>query len=285
LEDEILNYITQKIISRYKLDEQGAYTIACEIFYKHPKYKDLIAKELPFNKILKSKILKEIITNSKTKAYYSLRSYKNNKESLVELVHLLETINHHEEIQPIINELVLNHISTKERIKENNTFYKNLDKIICETQSIIDIGCGLNPLLFPFIKYTSNLKNYLAIDKDLQSITALHAFKEATNNHNLNSTKFNLDEGWETLKIEYEFDIAFMMKLVPVIKRSSKIAYENLLKTPADIWVITGSKTSMTKYKSIERRELNIINRFIDEAGKKIIDQFSLEEEFCIIVE
>ena len=41
----------------------------------------------------------------------------------------------------------------------------------------------------------------------------------------------------------------------------------------------------MTKHDSIERRELKIINRFIDEAGRKITNQFSLEEEFCIIVE
>ena len=58
-----------------------------------------------------------------------------------------------------------------------------------------------------------------------------------------------------------------------------------LAQTPARTWVVTGSRTSMTRRRSIERRERAILRRFVELAGRSVRAEFVAGEEFAWVVE
>ncbi|MFC1722415.1 hypothetical protein ACFL0C_02065, partial [Patescibacteria group bacterium] len=84
---------------------------------------------------------------------------------------------------------------------------------------------------------------------------------------------------------EKEFDLAIMMKLVPVIARQQKELLNYLSHVPAKHILLTGSKESMVKKQSIEKREDAVLQRFIKLCGRNVIKRFEIENEFGYLIE
>jgi hypothetical protein len=81
------------------------------------------------------------------------------------------------------------------------------------------------------------------------------------------------------------FDIALMLKLIPVVARQSRELLSTLEQTPARRWIVTGSTTGLAKRTSILRREQTILRRFIADSGRTIREEFTFGEEFGYVVE
>jgi 16S rRNA (guanine(1405)-N(7))-methyltransferase len=289
---EVIASIVEKALKKYKIDADTATGIVMETMEKRPKLMHLLEQELPLKEILKTRAYDDVDNEARRRIYYELRQYHKDiadRESMITELSLsvCSPSSPGVDYQGIIRRLVQSHVSTKERLNSLDTFYEGLFKYLGAPTSIVDVGCGLHPLLFPFTGAGNSVARYTALDKDKTSISALEAFSKLLDNNILQPISWNIKEGWRGVPEKSgvrQFDAAFLMKLVPVVYRIQRNLLDILLQTPAQTWVISGSRTSMTKYVEIEKRERRIIKEFIQQSGKEMIGEFSTEDEFCLIV-
>lgn len=289
---EVIASIVDKAVKKYKIDPETATGIVLETMEKRPKFMRLLEQELPLKEILKTRVYDDVDHEARRRIYYELRQYHKDiadRESSIAALSLSASSpsSPAADYRDIINRLAQSHVSTKERLSSLDTFYRELFKYIGAPASIVDVGCGLHPLLFPFSGAGNSVTHYVALDKDKTGISALEAFSKLPDKNILQPINWNIKEGWRGVQERtgvQRFDAAFLLKLVPVVYRIQRGLLDILLETPAQTWVLSGSRTSMTKYVEIEKRERRIINQFIQQSGKQIIGEFSTEDEFCIIV-
>lgn len=293
---EVVSVIVNGALKKYKIHRDRAVDIVIETMQKHPKFLQLLgnaeSRETSLKKILRTRSYDEVNRKARHRMYYELRQYNENiavQESLIDSLNQAALDPSENDYRPLIDRLVRTHISTRERLDNLDDFYDKLFSFIGEPRSIVDVGCGFHPLLFPFGEKGKggSVLCYAALDKDPISIAALAAFSGIVGSGVLRPLNWNIKDGWEKVINQTDirqFDVACLMKLIPVVVRIEQDLVGILLETPAKTWVITGSKISMTKYENIERRERRIIDMFIERAGKAVVNEFSTEDEFCMIV-
>jgi hypothetical protein len=294
LQDEnvqrLIDEILETLVRQYRIEPIPARKNIEDVFNTSKNLQKVFEKESVPDKIKRTRAFKDALAAIKRKTYFGLRRYNADTNNQLELIKKLEdsTDSSHQEIKPLAETLAASHASTKERIKDADEFYQRLFEVIGTPRTILDIGCGMQPLLFPFDSLGKDFKLYLAADKDPTSISALNAFAQAGKEKRLKAVKWDIHENWEPLlsyNDEDEFDVAFLFKVVPVIERQNPEFLPILRKSPAKIWIVTGSKISLTKNKSIERRERATLRRFIESTQCRVVAEFSVSEEFGFVLQ
>ncbi|MFC1622049.1 hypothetical protein ACFL13_01555 [Patescibacteria group bacterium] len=198
----------------------------------------------------RSRKFKKLIKKVKKDIYYDLRTYQR-KEG---------------------------HQSVLEREAHLENFFSQISPELSNAKIIVDIGGGMFPAIFPFDKYL-NIEKYIWIDKDKKSFEKLQK---------LNNPKIELynhkigEKSWE--HYSNSFDLALMLKLIPVVSRQEKHLLPILAQIPAKKIIITGSKEALAKRASIERRERKVLKKFINLTGRDVIREFEIENEFGYII-
>lgn len=125
-----------------------------------------LAKEIQgkvFNE--KSAAVKQIIKLVKQSLHYSYTSFQKGTEKREKLLSELSKAKDKDELIELHTKLLETHASTKERIEIYETLYDDLFEITGKVTSILDLGCGLNPLSLPWMK----LKNTTYIASEFNS--------------------------------------------------------------------------------------------------------------------
>lgn len=291
---EVISSIVDTAVKRYKIDPVTAADIVTGTISEYPAFLAFFEREMPLKDILKTRLYDEIKTKSKRKIYYALRQYNKDCEERETLTAQLQSLQSSgssvpvfsEEVARVVSQLARTHISTRERMESSESFYAQIFEYIGGSESVVDVGCGLNPLIFPFDGDGNSVTCYAALEKDITCISALDVFSGFPGKNVLHALHWSIKEGWGPV-IERtgvrRFHAAFLMKLVPVVSRIERGLLDILREVPADTWVVTGSRTSMTKYIDIERRERKIVKQFISQSGKEVAAEFLTPDEFCII--
>ncbi len=132
--------------------------------------------------------------------------------------------------------LLKTHISTKERININTELYTKIFSMTKKPSSILDLGCGLNPLTLPFM----NLKKveYIASDfnqLDMDFLTQYFGVLPAT----INGVAIKLDllNDYDKVK-NYNVDVCFLFKVLDSLEGIQKnISYE-IIKNIKAKWIV-----------------------------------------------
>jgi 16S rRNA (guanine(1405)-N(7))-methyltransferase len=287
---QLVDEIVETLIRRYRIDAAVAKKNVEDVFRASKDLHKVFEKETTPEKIKRTRAFKDAVAAIKRNTYYGLRRYSTDQQTQTELIkQLARAVDPSaEEIKKLAAELAASHASTKERIKDADEFYRRLLDLIGSPETILDVGSGMQPLLFPFDSLADKYSLYLAADKDAASIAAVDAYGRARKDERLLAVNWDIREGWEPLLSRNgfnEFDVAFLFKLIPVVGRQKPEYLDILRKTPAKIWVLTGSKISLTKNQSIEKRERAALQRFIETTGCRTIAEFSAGEEFGFILQ
>jgi hypothetical protein len=99
---------------------------------------------------------------------------------------------------------------------------------------------------------------------------------------------WDIRDGWKPVLAQNDgrpFDLALLLKLVPVIARQHRELLPLLARIPAQTWLLTASRTSLTRRHSIERRERPVLRRFVESAGRSVQAEFLAGDEFAWVVE
>ena len=288
--DELVDEVVSTIVRRYRIDEESAKNITEEIFSKDEGLRRVVEKEKSSSKIKRTRAFKDAVAGVKRTIYYNLRRYSVDRDDQRALIAKLSNAQGapREEIEGLALEIARSHASTKERLEHRDEFYAQLLPLIGSPTSILDVGSGMQPLLFPFDQVNDTLELYLAADKDGDSVAAVNAYAKARGEDRLMAIDWDLGNGWQSIlekSAVSRFDVAFLFKLVPVIERQNPELLDVLIETPASLWVVTGSMISLTKRQRIEKRERAIVRHFCEAANRRVVHEFSVAEEFGIVSE
>jgi len=262
---EIADELGVAFVKNYKCPLPEAVDFFYDKLLKNEEVCKIISSAASDKQLSKNATFREFVKKNKKELYYKLRRYKSGE---------LEISGSKEEMLEKLSQI---HVSSQERFAQNHVFYEKLAPYLSGV--IVDVGCGVQPLFFPKEKFPAVTK-YIALDKDRESINILHQFKDAFDYSWLYPKVWNISEGWDE-----KFDVALILKVIPVVKRIDPLLLDELAKVPANTIIVSGVKESMVKKHDIEHKERRAINNFINICGRSAVAAFELDNEFFIILQ
>jgi 16S rRNA (guanine(1405)-N(7))-methyltransferase len=228
---------------------------------------------------IKSKKYKEIVKAIKSKLHLIYGSFQKDKEkrdSFLKKIYGINDYKNHDEI-------LSTSVSSKERLKEYQNIYKKIFKITGRPKKIIDLGCGLNPVSYPYMGL--NGINYYAYDIDKEDCDFLNKYfrlmKEYTH---LKAKAFvtNLRKISEIKKIP-RAEVCFMFKFLDVIEEKGHKLSEEIIKTLNCNYLVISFSTKTVSGKKMKYPHRGWIERMLERINLKY-EKISLSNEVFYII-
>ncbi len=232
-------------------------------------------------KFTRTRIYKDTATKARKAIYFGLRRYRADDKALAAACEELARLPKDGDAAPLLKTIAANHASTAERAEHLDLFWNEILAAIGEARSLIDVGSGVLPVLFPFARAPS-LQHYLACDRDGAAVRAVEAYVGWRGDGRLTARRWDLKDGWHAGET---FDVALMLKIVPVVARQEPALLETLARVPARRVILTGSKEALVKRRAIARRERNMIEGFARDAGFRVLHTFETPDEIGLVAE
>jgi len=289
---EILGELTDDVVARYRISWPQAEQMIRDSLASNSQLCQAGAANPSAAKVKRTRVFKDAASEAKRNVYYHLRAYRAQEEQLTQLITSLRQVTPEtapDERDQAVAAILASHASSRERWAGRDDFYRNLFASVASPRSVLDIGCGVHPLMFPFdAEWSRRVECYFALDSNPQDIACVEAFANARQfQGKLVPVRWDLAEGWSGILERARcdsFDLAFLMKIVPVVERQHRELLPLLCETPATTWLLTGSRISLTKHVSIERREKRVLEEFVRRAGRVVQHEFVVGEEFAWVV-
>ncbi|MGQ0606998.1 MAG: 16S rRNA methyltransferase [Chloroflexota bacterium] len=115
------------------------------------------------------------------------------------------------------------HASTRERVEHLDAFYDGIWSLTGEPGSLMDLGCGLNPLSLPWMGIGPDA-NYLASDVDRRPLGTVSSFLELVGQPH----RVDVRDVVGTTPTDAA-DVALLLKLVTTIDRQDRAAAARML--------------------------------------------------------
>jgi 16S rRNA (guanine(1405)-N(7))-methyltransferase len=198
---------------------------------KKPKAKDKeIIKEVKkrLHKIRGSYQIKKIKKRDKL-----LEQLRKNKDSLMLHKKILET-----------------NLSTKERLKSYKKLYRRIFQITGEPKTILDIGSGINPISYPFLRTEPE---YIAIEIDKEEVDFINEYFRIENIKG-RSILMNINE--KNLEKLPKSDVCFLFKVLDPLEKKGHKFSELLVKSIKAEYLVVSFPT-----KTISNKKMNYPRR------------------------
>lgn len=287
----LLDDLVAKTVTQYRVSLDDARRMIHDSFAANQELKQIVQTATSPDRLKRSRVYKQASSDAKRSVYYHLRSYKSGEADVSKLAEALRRLSPDapkSQRESLIAALLASHAGTRERVGCANEFFDQLFAIADRPESILDVGCGLHPLMFPFdADWAQRLVQYVAVDNDAQSIECVESHGRLLGDGRVVALHGDLADGWDSVLMRAQraqFDLALLMKLVPVVHRQQRDLLKVLYNTPARAWLVTGSTLSMTKHVSIERREKSVLRKFVEQSGREVKHEFTAGEEFAWLV-
>ncbi len=218
---------------------------------------------------------KDIINAVKRELHISYESFLIDNN----LVNARKIITDSNDINEVINNVIIKHKSTKERLSSVNVIYDYIKKNTTDYKSIIDIGCGLNPITLPL--WNNDFETYMAYDVSSDIIDTINIFFEKFyNSKNYNAAVRDITN------IHEECDVLLSFKILPILDSFKKGSSQELLNNISfkraiisfPLKSLSGKSKNMKTY-----YETNFESQIKD--LYKIIDKAEFDNELFYIIE
>lgn len=153
------------------------------------------------------------------------------------------------------------HISTKERLPYYSAIYREIFSITGKPKKILDLGCGLNPLSYRYLKSTPE---YYASELGKEDCKIIEKFFKE---NKIKGKVFQFD----LLKDDYsklpKSDVCFLFKVLESLETVKKNVSLEILKKLNTRWIVVSfSKKSITG-KTIKKKGRSWLRRMLSELG------------------
>jgi 16S rRNA (guanine(1405)-N(7))-methyltransferase len=135
-------------------------------------------------------------------------------------------------VRDVCQQAMAAHSSTRERLPVLNHFYPTIWQVTGEPDSILDIGCGLNPLALPWMALP-HLARYIALDLDAARVDFLDRFLALAGLPPLARCQDLLVDPPAD-----EVDVALLLKMSPSLERQQEGATLHLVGQLNAPWVV-----------------------------------------------
>jgi hypothetical protein len=284
--DRIVRDLAEDIAKTYKIDSAAAAEQIRPLVDADAELRRLLVDKGDADAVRRMRPFKDLEKRARRHVYHHLRRYKRTDD-------LAAAVDRLEQLAPqqapdiaaaAIQTICQSHVSTAERLPSLASFHAALLRHVGDARSVLDVGAGVLPLVFPFDR-CPRLEAYVAAEKDPLAVRAVQAFARWAELAPLSALDWTIADGWDPVRRDRaQFDVALLLKLVPVVGRQEPHLLPVLAATPARKLIITGSKEALAKRTPILHRELKTIRTFVQSAGLAIEDQFETDDEIGVVV-
>jgi len=173
------------------------------------------------------------------------------------------------------------HASTRERLPYLDEFYAGIWKLTGVPRSVLDLGCGLNPLALPRMGLDPSAR-YIAIDADERPLATVGDFLHASGHpHEIRTLDL------VSAVPDDEADVALLLKLVTTLDRQDGLAPARLLRglrtTNAVVSFTTRSLGG--RGRGMERTNRERLDRLVAEVGRVVaVEEASVPGELVFVL-
>lgn len=279
--------VVAQVLRQYRADPAAAAAWVAEVLARDASLRRAADQAATADQLRRTRAFRDAATAAKKHVYYALRRYRPAGADGNATLDRLCGCPPGPDLDAAARAVAAAHRSTAERLPALGEFYARLFELIGSPATVLDVGCGVQPLVFPFDGPGGCVQRYVALDKDAAAVDAVAAYAAARGDGRLAAVRSDLGRGWADLPADAPaaFDVALLLKLVPVVGRQERELVAVLAETPAVRWVVTGSRVALAKQRSIERRERAALAAFVARAGRRVAAEFTAGEEFGWLVE
>jgi 16S rRNA (guanine(1405)-N(7))-methyltransferase len=243
------------------------------------KYFKINPKQKEYLKNEKSKKYKDIIKKIKNRlhlAHGSFQKDKGKREVYLKKIYGINDYDNHDEI-------LSTSVSAKERLKEYQKIYKKIFNITGKPKKIVDLGCGLNPISYPYMGL--NGINYYVYDIDQEDCDFLNKYFLLMKGYtHLKARAFisNLKKISEIKKIP-KADICFMFKFLDVIEEKGHKLSEAIIKSINCKYIVVSFPTRTISGKNMKHPYRGWIEKMLERISLEY-EKFSIDNEIFYII-
>lgn len=287
---ELVAEVAAGVAASYRIGPEEAAELVAPLLASNRKLLELLAAESDPKRLRRMRVYKSAVAAARKAVYFSLRRYRQDEPALLEAIARLETLvprTDPEAASRAINDILHCHVSTAERLPHFEQLQEQLVGRISSAASIVDVGAGVFPLLIPWDRLPA-LRTYLALDRDAAATRAVQACAAWSADGLLTARHWNAAEGWQVVLdaagVE-RFDLALLLKLVPVVQRREPGLVATLGSVPARRLIVSGSREAMVKRRSIADREAGLLTAFARRFDFLVVDRFETDDEVGLVLE
>jgi len=286
--------LAKTVAKRYRIEVDTACAQIMEAWAEERALWQQAAQEQDPARLARTRAYKQAADRAKTKIYYHLRRYRQDEPGLHDATARLrelaaaEVATSDPQALAARDAVVASHVSTRERLEDLPAFWAALFAAVPEPTSILDLGCGVMPLLYPFEGLGQATTTYLALDRDAVAVDLVHAWSALVGATRLRAQRWSLAEGFAGVTGPEKgggFALALALKLVPVIARQERELLPVLASVPARRLLVTGAKQAMVKRRSIDRREEKVLRSFAEDHGLTVVATLDTPSELGLLLE
>ena len=283
---QLAEQLAQEAARRYRISADQALARIEGTWHGHQALRALARKTPSPRALARTRIYRQAASEAKKDIYYGLRRYRPQPSDFSMALERLCRATTDAECRAAREALARSHASTAERWPDLDGFLECTHPVWGECATLLDLGCGLMPLLFPFERVGGRLRRYVACDRDAGCMEAVNARGQGLGGV-LEGQVWDIGDGWEALAAQTgikRYDAAFLLKLVPVVARQQPHLLAALAETPADWLVVTGSRQALARRQDISRRERAVIGSFAKRHGLVVESEFETPSELGLVL-
>lgn len=291
---QLAGELAEVVAKRYRIDVETARTLIMEAWAAEPALWQQAAQEHDPARLARTRAYKQAADRAKTKIYYHLRRYRQDDPGLHDAAQRLRELAAagigmgDPQAVAARDAVVRSHVSTRERLDDLAAFFAALLQLVPAPTSILDLGCGVMPLLYPFDGTGSSTTTYVALDRDAVAVEVCDAWAGLVGEGRLRAQRWALHDGFAGItgpEPGGTFALALALKLVPVIARQEREQLHVLAGAPARRLLVTGAKQAMVKRRAIDRREERVLRAFAEDHGLAIVGTLDTPSEIGLLLE
>ena len=208
---------------------------------------------------------KKIVKLTREKLHRAYGVFQNeDKTKVIELINELEKTEDLHEILSIHKIILSSVVSTKERLPFYEQLYTKIFSITGWPKPIVDLGCGFNPMSFPFMGLDE--VDYIAYDINKEDIKILNRYFEIMGDDlNGEAALINLED-CDFKKIP-KSDIGFIFKVFDVLDRKDHKKSEDIITSLNCNWIVASFSTQTVSGKKMKHPYRGWMNRMLERLG------------------
>jgi len=229
-----------------------------ETLKQNPKLREFLDRE-------RSEGYTKIIKHTREKLHKAYGVFQIDDKTKVQglLDELKKTEDLHE-IFSIHNMLLSSVVSTKERLSFYEELYSQIFAITGWPKSILDLGCGFNPMSFPFMRLEE--VDYMAYDINEEDIGILNEyFKAMGDDLNGKAQLFRFEDNPKFPRA----DVCFLFKVLDILDKRGHKKSEELIKSIECKWIVASFSTNTVSGKKMKHPHRGWMNKMLDRLGYK----------------
>ncbi len=235
-------------------------------------------KSNPRYQEFKDKFILKQIKEKLHKMYGSFQTYKKGKAKK-----LLEKLRE-EKDNKIVRELLTTNLSTKERLGNNGLIYSRIFEKVGKVNSILDLGCGLNPVAFPYMEIDKETR-YYAYDINEEDLKTIEEFFDI---YRINGRTgiIDLRDSQQIEKLP-PADLCFMFKVLDPLEKNEKghkLAEDIIKKLSKKCnFIVVSFATATLSGRKMSHPHRGWIERMLERLGMKF-ERFESKNEIFYII-